>query len=81
MNYQRLYSQTYPKFIIGILKHVLPTPFKESPYAMPKGGSSRRLALTPRDIDIFESIHEARYLSTETLEWLHFPQWRERYTQ
>jgi hypothetical protein len=48
---------------------------------MPKTTKSSRIALTPRDIDILWSLHEARYLSVDLIEWLHFPQWRDRYAQ
>jgi len=30
---------------------------------------------------MLESIHAARFLTAEQLEWLHFPTWRERYTK
>lgn len=48
---------------------------------MPKTTKPTRIALTPRDIHILWSLHEARYLTVEFIEWLHFPQWRERYAQ
>ena len=48
---------------------------------MSKGSLLSSLALTPRDIAIFQSLHDARYLTTEQIEWLHFPQWRDRYAQ
>lgn len=38
-----------------------------------------RVALTPRDYAILWSLHQARYLGVESIEWLHFPQWRARY--
>jgi hypothetical protein len=48
---------------------------------MPKTTKPARIALTPRDIEILWSLHEARYLTVELVEWLHFPQWRDRYAQ
>lgn len=40
-----------------------------------------RLALTPRDYAILHSLSEARYLTIDAIEWLHFPQWRTRWEQ
>lgn len=48
---------------------------------MPKTTKPARVVLTPRDVEILWSLHEARYLTVELIEWLHFPQWRERYAQ
>jgi hypothetical protein len=48
---------------------------------MPKSAKGPGLALTPRDLQILWSLHQARYLTVESIEWLHFPQWRERYGQ
>jgi hypothetical protein len=48
---------------------------------MSKSSKPTRIALTPRDIQILWSLHEARYLTVELVEWLHFPQWRDRYVQ
>jgi hypothetical protein len=48
---------------------------------MPKTTKPARIALTPRDIEILWSLHQARYLTVELIEWLHFPQWRDRYRQ
>lgn len=48
---------------------------------MPKTTKPARVALTPRDVEILWSLHEARYLTVEMVEWLHFPQWRDRYAQ
>jgi hypothetical protein len=48
---------------------------------MPKTTKPARIALTPRDIQILWSLHEARYLSVEMIEWLHFSQWRDRYAR
>ncbi|HEY0737189.1 MAG TPA: replication-relaxation family protein [Herpetosiphonaceae bacterium] len=41
--------------------------------------SSQRFVLMARDLDLLQSLSDARYLTIEALEWLHFPQWRERY--
>lgn len=37
--------------------------------------------LMRRDLEMFRSLAEARFLSVEALEWLHFPFWRGRYVQ
>jgi hypothetical protein len=37
--------------------------------------------LMARDLDLFQSLSDARYLTIEQIEWLHFPIWRERYGQ
>lgn len=37
------------------------------------------IRLTERDIAIFESLSTARFLTAEAIEWLHFPEWKERY--
>lgn len=34
-----------------------------------------------RNVEILWSLREARYLTVELVEWLHFPQWRDRYVQ
>jgi hypothetical protein len=39
----------------------------------------QRLVLTERDIAIFKSLSEARCLEVESVEWLHYPTWRERW--
>ena len=39
----------------------------------------KRLLLTDRDIEIFKSLSEARCLEVESVEWLHYPTWRERW--
>jgi hypothetical protein len=48
---------------------------------MSKSVKAQRISLMSRDLDIFWSLHEARYLTIEQIEWLHFPQWRDRYEQ
>jgi hypothetical protein len=48
---------------------------------MPKARRPLRVVLTPRDGEILWSVHQARYLSVECIEWLHFPQWRDRYAR
>jgi hypothetical protein len=48
---------------------------------MSKSTKAQRITLMTRDLDIFWSLYEARYLTIEAIEWLHFPQWRERYAQ
>ena len=35
---------------------------------------------TPRDLEMLWSLSQARYLTAEELEWLHFPTWRTRWT-
>lgn len=40
----------------------------------------QRIQITERDVALFHSLATARYLTAETLEWLHFPTWRERWT-
>jgi hypothetical protein len=42
-------------------------------------GAGDNFRLTPRDLDMLHSLGQARYLSIDALEWLHFPVWRERY--
>jgi hypothetical protein len=37
------------------------------------------LRLTERDLDLFQSLSTARYLTAEQIEWLHFPAWWERW--
>src|SRR5687768_3043093 len=37
------------------------------------------LRVTERDLDLFQSLSTARYLTAEHIEWLHFPAWWERY--
>lgn len=39
----------------------------------------QRLVLTERDIEIFKSLSDARCLEVESVEWLHYPTWRERW--
>lgn len=46
---------------------------------MSKSVKAQRMTLMTRDLAIFWSLHEARYLTIEAIEWLHFPQWQERY--
>jgi hypothetical protein len=41
--------------------------------------ASQRLVLTDRDIAIFKSLSDARCLEVESVEWLHYPTWRERW--
>jgi hypothetical protein len=48
---------------------------------MSKSAKAPRIALMTRDLDIFWSLHEARYLTIEAIEWLHFPQWHKRHVQ
>jgi hypothetical protein len=40
---------------------------------------SKGILIQPRDLAIMQSLSDARFLTVETLEWLHFPQWRARY--
>lgn len=42
---------------------------------------SARLVITPRDLEMLRSLQQARFLTVEALEWLHFPTWRKRYAQ
>jgi hypothetical protein len=53
--------------------------FKER--VMSKSVKAPRITLMSRDLDMLWSLHEARYLTIEAIEWLHFPQWRDRYAQ
>lgn len=45
----------------------------------PRKDDRSGFVLMARDLAIFASLSAAYYLSAECLEWLHFPQWRERY--
>lgn len=36
---------------------------------------TQRLVLTNRDLQIMQSLSEARFITAEALEWLHFPTW------
>lgn len=38
-----------------------------------------QVSLTARDYAILQSLSQGRYLPIPCVEWLHFPQWRERY--
>lgn len=40
-----------------------------------------RLRITKRDIAILHSLSTARFLTAQTIEWLHFPDWRARWEQ
>lgn len=42
-------------------------------------GVGRPIRLQERDLDLFHSLAEGRYLSVPAIEWLHWPTWRERY--
>jgi len=39
----------------------------------------RPIYLQERDLDMLVSLSAGRYLTVEALEWLHYPDWRERY--
>lgn len=39
----------------------------------------QRIAIQERDLDLLHSLAEARLLTAECLEWLHFASWRARY--
>lgn len=47
----------------------------------PPRNASQGFVLMARDLDLFQSLSDARFLTVEALEWLHFPIWRERYEQ
>lgn len=38
-----------------------------------------RFRLTERDIAMLDSLHSARFLTAQAIEWLHFPDWRKRW--
>ncbi len=40
-----------------------------------------QLVLTPRDLALLASVEEGRYLTTQALEWLHWPSWSARWQQ
>jgi hypothetical protein len=42
-------------------------------------GAGRTIRLQERDLDVFRSLSEGRYLTVSAIEWLHWPTWRERY--
>ncbi|HEU4329411.1 MAG TPA: replication-relaxation family protein [Roseiflexaceae bacterium] len=42
-------------------------------------GRRRGVVLQPRDLALLRALGEARYLTAQALEWLFYPNWRERY--